>query len=183
MSHPTAAKVSVFALRTWTLGFASGDTWRRLCLAFSLLFICRLILYAEYYIEQALSANSSSDTLSSDTCSTSILSFIKAHKDSSTGKYPKVLIFANYKLVVTQSWLQRRLRFVLKTEKIHVFSSIASNVKHIFKKAKNHFLQHANFALSGCPTFLRRCLKLSHKIPLNLGWRIKVFCIIISFRF
>ena len=59
-------------------------------------FVCRLLFYVEYNKEPALSANNSSETSSSDTCSFSIISFIKNRKKSLPGECPKVLIL--YKL-------------------------------------------------------------------------------------
>ena len=59
-------------------------------------FVWRLLFYVEYNKEPALSANNSSETSSSDTCSFSIISFIKNRKKSLPGECPKVLIL--YKL-------------------------------------------------------------------------------------
>ena len=139
-------------------------------------FVCRLLLYVEYNMEPALSANNSSETSSLDTRSFSIISFIKNRKKSLRESALKSLFYTNYKLVVLQCWLQRRARFVLKTEQIHTFLYIVSKLKGIFKKAKNHFrqtlvacIQHTYFTLCGCPNFLCRRLKFSIKIPLNMG--------------
>ena len=152
---------------------------------------CRLLFYAEYNKQPTLSANNSSDTSSLDTHSFSIISFIKNQKKNRFRESAlKSLFYTNYKLVVLQCWLQRRARFVLKTEQIHTFLYIVSKLKGIFKKAKNHFrqplvtcIQHTYFSLCGCPTFLCRRLKISHKIRLNMGWHIKVFRIMFSFTF
>ena len=151
-------------------------------------FVCRLLFYVEYNKESALSANNNSETSSSDTCSLSIISFIRKGRKSLPRKS---LFYTNYKLVVLQCWLQRCASFSLKTEKILTFLlCIVSKLKGIFKKAKNHFrqplvtcIQYTCFSLCGCPTILCRCLKDSHKIPSNMGWHIKGFCIIFSFRF
>ena len=63
-------------------------------------FVCRLLFYVEYNKESALSANNSSETSSSDTCSFSIMRFVKNQRNCVLESVLKSLFYTNYNLVV-----------------------------------------------------------------------------------
>ena len=52
---------------------------------------------------------------------------------------PKSLFYTTYKLVVLQYWLQRRAKFVLKTELINTFSYIVSKLKGMFTRKRYYY--------------------------------------------
>ena len=142
----------------------------------SAVFVCRLPFYVEYNKEPALSANNSSETSSLDTRSFSIISFIKNRKKSLPGECPKVLIL--YKLqACSPTVLAATARKICAQNRAnsHVFIYCEQTKRYIQKSKKRFrqplvtYMQHTYFSLCGCPASLCRRLKISHKIPLNMG--------------
>ena len=126
----------------------------------------------EYNKEPALSANNSSKTSSLDTCSFLLIILIKNRKKSFPGECPKVLILHKLQACSPTVLAATAHKICAQNRANSRVFYIVSKLKGIFEKAKNHFRQtlvtctpHTYFSLCGCPTFLCRRLKISHKIP------------------
>ena len=154
-------------------------------------YVCRLLFYVEYNEEPALSANKSSETSSSDTCSFSIISFIKNRRESLPRECPKVLML--YKLqACSPTVLAATARKICAQSRAnsHVLIYCEQTKRYIQKSKKwlpaasgHMYAAYTYIFFCGCPTVPCRRSKISHQIPLNMGWQIKLFCIIFSFRF
>ena len=128
-------------------------------------FACRFLFYVEHNEKPAPSANNSSETPSSNTCSFSIMSFIKHRRKSLNGECPKVLTL--YKLqACSPTVLAATARKICAQNRAnsHIFiyceqtkryTGIQKSQKKSLPAAFGHVtcMQYTCFSLYGCQLF------------------------------